>query len=191
MSTAPHSDRVIAFIAVGSNIEPEKNIAMALDKLSCHVEVQAISTFYRTKPLGKENQPRFYNGVWQIQTQVQPRELKFNILRRIEDELGRVRTTDRYAPRPIDLDLILYGDTMIDETDLHIPDVDITARSFVAVPLVELAPDLIISGFQERLSALPIAHTKEGLEALAMYTEELRKRLTRSMSQGNKSEYPI
>jgi 2-amino-4-hydroxy-6-hydroxymethyldihydropteridine diphosphokinase len=175
MSTVPHSDPVIAFIAVGSNIEPEKNIALALDKLKSHVQVQATSTFHRTKPLGKENQPMFYNGVWRIQTQITPRELKFNLLRRIEDELGRVRTTDRYAPRPIDLDLIIYGNAVIDAPDLRVPDVDITVRSFIAVPLLELAPDLIIPGSQERLSDLPITRARAGMEALTVYSQELQK----------------
>jgi dihydroneopterin aldolase/2-amino-4-hydroxy-6-hydroxymethyldihydropteridine diphosphokinase len=176
-STTLHSERVTAFIAVGSNIEPEKNIPLALEKLTRHVDVQATSTFYRTKPLGKENQPVFYNGVWQIQTKIPPRELKFNVLRRIEEQLGRVRTTDRYVPRPIDLDLILYGNALIDETDLCVPDRDITTRSFIAIPLLELAPEFIIPGSKERLSSLGIARAKGDMEVLVGVTETLRQRV--------------
>jgi 2-amino-4-hydroxy-6-hydroxymethyldihydropteridine diphosphokinase len=183
MGTSGQSRLVIAFIAVGSNIEPEENIALALDKLKSHVEVQATSTFYRTKPLERDNQPRFYNGVWRIRTHHSPRELKFNILRAIEDDLGRVRTGDRHASRPIDLDLILYDDAVIDEPDLRIPDRDITSRVFIAVPLVELAPDLVIPSSNEKVSSLAIARTRDGMVALTSYTELLRKKLTRSVSR--------
>jgi 2-amino-4-hydroxy-6-hydroxymethyldihydropteridine diphosphokinase len=170
-------NQVTAFIAVGSNIEPEKNIASALSKLVSQVEVVASSIFYRTKALGKKNQPKFYNGVWQVRTGILPGALKFDVLHGIEDALGRVRTDDRYASRPIDLDLILYGSALIAEAGLRIPDSDIATRSFIAVPLLELAPQLIIPGSQKRLTDLPVAHAKEGLEALTSFTDELRKML--------------
>lgn len=185
MSGVTQSNQVTAFIAVGSNIEPGKNIATALSKLVSQVEVVGSSTFYQTKALGKKNQQMFYNGVWQVKTGILPRALKFSVLRGIEDALGRVRTDDRYAPRPIDLDLILYGSALIAEAGLRIPDTDIATRSFVAVPLLELAPQLIIPGSNTKLSSLAMAHELEGMEALTAYTEELRSRLTDSTSHRN------
>jgi 2-amino-4-hydroxy-6-hydroxymethyldihydropteridine diphosphokinase len=177
-------NQVTAFIAVGSNIEPEKNIASALSKLVSRVEVVASSMFYRTKALGKKNQPKFYNGVWQVRTGILPGVLKFDVLHGIEDALGRVRTDDRYASRPIDLDLIFYGSALIAEADLRIPDSDIATRSFIAVPLLELSPQLIIPGSNTQLSSLAIAHELEGMEALTTYTEELRRSLSRAVLGG-------
>ena len=178
MTASAKSEQVTSYIAVGSNIAPRKNIARALDLLKGRVEVRSSSTFYRTKPLLRENQSVFYNGVWGIRTGLSPRELKFDVLRGIEDTLGRVRTGDPHAARTIDLDLILYGETVIDEPDLRIPDKDITTRAFIAVPLLELAPDLVIPGSNKKLSSLSTASMDGELEALTGYSEELRKRLT-------------
>jgi len=172
------ANSILAFIAVGANIEPKKNIPKALEKLAQVVDRQATSTFYRTKPIAQKTQPMFVNGVCQIETQIPPRALKFDILRRIEEELGRIRTSDFHAPRPIDLDLILYGDEIIDEADLRIPDSDIYTRSFVAIPLLELAPDLIIPGSQKRLSEIDVVKSKADLEALILFTQRLKQRLT-------------
>ncbi|MFP4215702.1 MAG: 2-amino-4-hydroxy-6-hydroxymethyldihydropteridine diphosphokinase [Phycisphaerae bacterium] len=123
-----------AFLAVGSNIQPRKNIAAALDLLSRPIEILAVSTFYRTAPIGGGDQPAFLNGVWCVALPDHPASLK-TLCRDVEHLLGRRRTTDRYAPRPIDLDVV-YRD---DEGDVSDPDL---RRPFVCVPLVEVAPDL-------------------------------------------------
>ena len=81
--------------------------------LKTHVTITAISNFYKTSPVGGRNQPDFINGVVKIQTDRSPRQLKFDILRKIEEKLGRVRSEDKYAPRTIDLDMILYGEDSI------------------------------------------------------------------------------
>jgi 7,8-dihydro-6-hydroxymethylpterin-pyrophosphokinase len=75
--------------------------------------------------------------------------LKFEVLRRIEAALGRRRGPDKYAPRPIDLDLLLYGDSVVEEPDLVLPDPDLRTRPFLAAALQELAPGLIepVAGF--------------------------------------------
>lgn len=139
------ADRLIqAFVGVGSNIEPRRNIQAALVRLARRVRVTGVSTFYRTPALDRPDQPAFLNGVWRIETDLAPRALKLDVLRGIERSLGRVRTADRYAPRTIDLDLLLYGDLTVDEPDLRIPDPDIRKRPFIVVPLLELAPDLVM-----------------------------------------------
>jgi 2-amino-4-hydroxy-6-hydroxymethyldihydropteridine diphosphokinase len=171
------ADAVRAFIAVGSNIDPEGNIPAALDRLTEEVEVAAVSTFYRTAALGRPEQPPFTNGVWQVSTDMAPRLLKNDVLRPIEKALGRVRTRDRYAARPIDLDIALYGDLVISEEDLVIPDPDIRERPFLVIPLLELAPDLCMPDTGERLASLPAARQTGGLEPMAEFTELLRGRM--------------
>jgi dihydroneopterin aldolase/2-amino-4-hydroxy-6-hydroxymethyldihydropteridine diphosphokinase len=166
-----------AYISVGSNIEPEKNIPEALEKLKEYGRVKSISTFYRTLPIGRPEQSAFLNGVWQIDAVQTARELKFHVLRRIEAELGRVRTEDKYAARTIDLDIILYGDVVIDEPGLRIPDPDIRQRPFIAVPLLELGPRLVLPDTGELLSSLDIAKISQGMEPVYGFTGSLRERI--------------
>ena len=168
-----------AFIAVGANIDPERHILLAMDRLAEKAEVLATSTFYRTAPIGRPEQPEYLNGVWHIETARSARTLKFGILRAIETELGRTRGGDRYAARPIDLDLAVYGDSVINEPDLHIPDPDIVERPFVAVPLLELAPDLIMPNTGEPLASLPAVGVGDELEAAEDLTRQLKERLLR------------
>lgn len=168
---------VEVYIAVGSNIEPEKHIPLALDRLQKAVRVKACSTFYKTPPIGRPGQPEFLNGVWRIETQVTARELKFGVLRRIEAQLGRVRTTDQYAARPIDLDIAVYGEAVIREPDLRVPDPEVYGRPSIAVPLLELAPDLVLPDTGRRLSSLPSAQSRADLKPVPRVTEALRARI--------------
>jgi len=133
---------VQAFVAVGSNVDPYENIPRALSLLGDRMKAVASSTFYLTQPIEGSGKPPFVNGVWEVAAAVPARDMKFDILRAIEKELGRVRTKDRYAPRPIDLDLVIFGDLVQAEPDLTIPDPDIRTRAFLAVPLLQLAPGL-------------------------------------------------
>ena len=171
----PGRDFTEAFIAVGSNLDPLSNIPRALRALAASISFQAVSTFYRTPPLKGRDQPRFFNGVWRIRASQSPRALKFDVLRPIEESLGRKRSADRYASRPIDLDLILYGDRVMNEPDLCLPDPDIFTRPFIAVPLLELAPDLILPGEETALSSLPAATNRAGLEPLPDFTAGVKK----------------
>ncbi len=127
----------VAFVAVGSNIEPRKNILAALAALQESVRVIASSTFYRTEPIGLSDQPKFINGVLRIDTSLSPLEVKQRVLRPIEARLGRLRTQDKFSPRTIDLDLVLYNDAVVREGDLTLPHPDIS-RPFVYFPVVEL-----------------------------------------------------
>jgi dihydroneopterin aldolase/2-amino-4-hydroxy-6-hydroxymethyldihydropteridine diphosphokinase len=166
------------FVGVGSNIDPERNVREALRLLRRRVPVAAISTFYRTDPEGRPEQPPFYNGVVEIATDIPPEELKRSVLRQIEDELGRRRTDDKYAPRTIDLDVLVYGDRVARSDEITVPDPQIESRAFLAVPLYELAPDLVMPG-----SGVPlrdVAATFEGhdMKPLIEYTEALREDVT-------------
>ena len=163
------------FIGVGSNIEPERNITDALLRLSKHVDITGISSFYKTVPLLRESQNDYLNGVWQISTSIPPRELKFGVLRTIEKELHRNRGTDKYAPRTIDLDILLYGDMVIQEGDLTIPDPDICKRSFIAFPLSELNPDLILPDTRKQLIDMLSMLSKGNMIPDTTFTEGLRR----------------
>lgn len=161
------------FLGVGSNIEPEKHILAALELLKQHVRVTGVSTFYWTEALGRPDQPRFLNGVWRVETSVEASPLKFDVLWPIETELGRIRTQDKHAARTIDLDILLYGDAVIDQPDLRIPDPDIRTRPFITIPLLELEPDLVLPDTGQQLALIVGAADGEGLEPAAGFTERL------------------
>jgi 2-amino-4-hydroxy-6-hydroxymethyldihydropteridine diphosphokinase len=164
-----------AFVAVGSNIEPEENIRRALLDLKKYLTITAISNLYKTPAVNRPDQPDFLNGVVKIQTNYSPRELKFDILRKIEEQLGRFRSTDKFAARTIDLDLIVYGDLVIDEPDLCLPDPSIRSYPFVAIPLLELAPELILPDTLTPLSAEPAAKLNADLYLETEFTARLRR----------------
>jgi 2-amino-4-hydroxy-6-hydroxymethyldihydropteridine diphosphokinase len=168
---------VRAFISVGSNIEPENNLRNAIVRLSSTVRIRAISTVYRTEPVGPPGQPSYYNCVLEIETDLAPRDLKFRLLRRIENELGRTRGLDKFAARTIDLDLILYDDLVMITEDLTLPDPDIPRRPFLAVPLQELAPGLVLPGSGMHISAIVSAQLRMDMMPLENYTEHIRKEL--------------
>lgn len=134
----------VAYLGVGSNIDPERNIPLALRALRGIVEITGVSRFYRTQPLCAEGDPEFYNGVVCVRTDLQPMELKYRVLRKIEEDLGRVRTPDPNSPREIDLDIVLYEDRVAYEGDIVLPAPDVRTRAFIALPLLELAPDLVM-----------------------------------------------
>jgi 2-amino-4-hydroxy-6-hydroxymethyldihydropteridine diphosphokinase len=164
-----------AFVSVGSNIEPAINVRAALRLLVERVEVRAVSTVYRTAPLGRPGQPAYYNCVVEIETDLSPLDLKYKVLHQIEAELGRVRSEDKYAARTIDLDLIVYDDLTLDIDGLTLPAPEIVERPFVAIPLHELAPSLRLSGSGWLLEDIVAALPKGRMEPLDDYTELLRR----------------
>jgi 2-amino-4-hydroxy-6-hydroxymethyldihydropteridine diphosphokinase len=165
-----------AFVSMGSNIDPARNVRAALSALARHVAVTAISTVYLTPAEGQTEQPPFYNCVVEIGTERDPLDLKFQVLRPIEAALGRQRTPDKFAHRTIDLDLILYGDVVLNEEGLVLPDPEIYRRLFLAIPLAELAPELILPGSGVRVSDL--AQRFGPMQPLESYTESLREMLS-------------
>jgi 2-amino-4-hydroxy-6-hydroxymethyldihydropteridine diphosphokinase len=138
-----------AFVGLGSNLgDPRTQIERALLLLDAEngVEVVAVSTVRETDPVGYEDQPRFLNGAVELRTSLEPRELLERLLA-IERRLGRVRGEGpRFGPRLIDLDLLLYGDEVVDEPGLVIPHPRLHERRFALEPLAELDPVLEIPG---------------------------------------------
>ncbi len=143
-----------AFIAVGSNIEAERNVSSALELLDDRARIVAVSSFYWTPALEAPGSPDFLNGVVEIETELEPRELKQSVLLEVEGELGRERDAEKYAPRTIDLDLVLQGDVVCNEEGLVLPAPEIFERPFVALPLLELEPKLVVPGVDRLLSEL-------------------------------------
>ncbi len=130
-----------AFIGFGSNIGDRVaacEAALARLGASDGVRVAAVSDLFRSDPVGIVDQPWFVNGVAEVETPLSPIDL-LNRLIEIEAEMGRVRLV-KNGPRIIDLDLLLYGDTRLDETTLTLPHPRMLERHFVLVPLLQLAP---------------------------------------------------
>jgi 2-amino-4-hydroxy-6-hydroxymethyldihydropteridine diphosphokinase len=172
----------VAFVAVGANIRPEHNIRAALTLLREKACVLASSTFYRTRPLGRVNQPLFVNGVWLIRTDRTPLHVRDRLLQPVETKLGRRRTDDKFGPRTIDLDLILYDALTVSDGELTLPHPDL-GRPFVCLPVLELLADCaadIESPVLQRIRKLvpqPTTAAKPG-EELRVLTRQLRELLS-------------
>lgn len=163
-----------AFISVGSNINPAENVRKAIYLLGLQARVVGVSTVYRTEPAGRPEQPLYYNCVVEIETEAPPAKLKHQILRRIEEDLGRKRSEDKYAHRTIDLDLIVYDDLALETDDLTLPDPQILHRPFLAIPLCELAPELPLPGLNRRIEEVAAALPRGSMKPLESYTKLLR-----------------
>ena len=164
-----------AFVGIGSNIDPEKNVQEALRQLRKQVSILAISTVYLTEPIGPMIQPYFYNCVVEIATTMPPQELKYSVLRRIEDVLGRKRTGDKFTSRTIDLDLLLYDNLTMTLDDHALPDPDIVRRPFLAVALHELAPGLVLPGSNSSVDEAAATLPRNGMQPLDSFTDRIRK----------------
>lgn len=144
---------MLAAIGIGSNLgDPPRNVRAALAALARVGEVQAASRLYASKPWGKTDQPDFCNAVALLDTRLEPRGLLAE-LKRLETELGRT-PGERWGPRLIDLDILTYGDLILDEPDLQIPHPRLYERAFALVPLAEVDPR-----FSAAVAALPPGET--------------------------------
>ncbi|OOF59061.1 2-amino-4-hydroxy-6-hydroxymethyldihydropteridine diphosphokinase [Rodentibacter myodis] len=138
-----------AYIALGSNlntpVEQLNNALKAIDRLA-QTKLVSVSSFYQSKPLGPQDQPDYVNAVAKIETMLTPLAL-LDELQRIEQEQGRVRLR-RWGERTLDLDILLYGDEVIENERLTVPHYDMQNREFVIVPLMEIAPNLTLPNGQ-------------------------------------------
>jgi 2-amino-4-hydroxy-6-hydroxymethyldihydropteridine diphosphokinase len=138
---------ITAFVALGSNLDdPERQVKTAIRELSELPQTRLLgaSSLYRSAAVGYRDQPDFVNAVAAIATRLDPRDLLDNLLA-IERRHQRVRSF-RNAPRTLDLDLVLYGDRVIDEPGLAVPHPRMHERAFVIVPLAEIAPQAVVPG---------------------------------------------
>ena len=162
------------FLSLGSNIEPRKNILEAVKLLAEHVRILETSTVYLTEPLRRRTQPKYYNCVLKIETEIASRKLKFDVLRVIEEKLGRKRTEDKYAPRTIDIDIIVYGDLRLSTKDLVIPDPEIQKRAFLAIPLCEVEPELVLPTTRRAIREVANKFNDQKMIREEEFTETLR-----------------
>jgi 2-amino-4-hydroxy-6-hydroxymethyldihydropteridine diphosphokinase len=145
----------VAYIGLGANVGPrEVTLLRAVDLLAEEddVEVLAVSQLRENDPVGIVDQPRFLNGAAQIDTSLPPRAL-LELLLRIEQSLGRVRE-ERWGPRTVDLDLLVYGHLTVDEPGLRVPHPRLHERRFALEPLAELDPELVVPGLGSVSGAL-------------------------------------
>ncbi len=136
------NEPVAVYLGLGSNLgDRQENLDRALGLLSQRLGSLQISSVYDTEPAGNINQPRFLNMVCQAYTRLAPMEL-LTLVKGIELKIGRAPGKPD-APRPIDIDILFYGDQVIEVPELVIPHSKLTERAFVLVPLDEIAPDLV------------------------------------------------
>src|SRR5207253_2366745 len=124
------------YLGLGSNMgNRRENLRLALGRLQPLVRVEQVSSLYETAPVGVEEQPPFLNAVARVTTGLRPRAL-LRLVKSIEDEIGR-RPGPVWGPRPIDIDLLLVGDEVIETPDLTLPHPRLGERGFVLLPLYE------------------------------------------------------
>lgn len=137
-----------AYIGLGANLgDRQATISRALRLLgeADGVDVMAVSTLRETEPWGPVEQPPFLNGAAAVETTLGPHEL-LGLLLSVEQRLGRLRDGERYGPRTIDLDLLLYDNIELDEPGLTLPHPRLHERLFALEPLAEVAPDAVVPG---------------------------------------------
>jgi 2-amino-4-hydroxy-6-hydroxymethyldihydropteridine diphosphokinase len=135
---------VECYVGLGSNVgDRVAMIQQALALIAAHPDIAlgGVSQLYLTRPWGNPDQPDFVNGVCRLETSLAPHDL-LAALKAMEAELGR-RGREKWGPREIDLDILLYGDEIIQDRDLKVPHRMMCERTFVLVPLSDIAPDLI------------------------------------------------
>lgn len=152
------SDLPEIYLALGTNLgDRSSNLARARDELKPFVEILQESSVYETPPWGVTDQPTFLNQVLKATSELAPLEL-LKTVKKIESSMGRVPTI-RFGPRLIDIDILLYGDTVLGTPKLVIPHPRMVERAFVLVPLCEISPDL-----KSPLTGSPYASLLEGMD---------------------------
>ena len=154
---------IIAYLGVGTNLGDRMgNIRGALRKLADlpTMEVTHVSSVYETAPVGITDQPDFLNLVAAVRTSLTPPAL-LGALLNIENQMGRVRT-ERWGPRVIDLDLLLYGSERVSLPELTVPHPRLHERAFVVIPLAEIAPNLALPGDEKEVAVIADSFSREG-----------------------------
>ena len=153
------------YLGLGGNLgDRRENLANAVQALDAGGELTVLRTsgIYETAPWGLTDQPDFLNMVVEIATTLSPRKL-LDFVKAVEKELGR-QAGPRFGPRLIDIDLLLYGDQVVDEPDLQIPHASLHVRAFALVPLAELAPSYLHPVLAETIGDL--ARRVDGLDGI-------------------------
>ncbi|WP_343647053.1 2-amino-4-hydroxy-6-hydroxymethyldihydropteridine diphosphokinase [Enterobacter sp.] len=153
----------LAYIAIGSNLaSPLEQVNAAVQALGeiPQTRVVAVSSFYRTPPLGPQDQPDYLNAAVKLETGLDADTLLDNT-QRIELQQGRVRKAERWGPRTLDLDIMLFGDEVISTERLTVPHYDMKNRGFMLWPLFEIAPDLAFPDGSSLKAVLASLHAEK------------------------------
>ena len=153
----------LAYIAIGSNLAaPLEQVNAAVQALGeiPQTRVVAVSSFYRTPPLGPQDQPDYLNAAVMLETGLDADTLLDNT-QRIELQQGRVRKAERWGPRTLDLDIMLFGDEVISTERLTVPHYDMKNRGFMLWPLFEIAPDLAFPDGSSLKAVLASLHAEK------------------------------
>ena len=158
---------VTSYIGLGSNLaKPDQQLQEALRAIHelKDTHVTQCSSFYASKPMGPQDQPDYVNAVVEIGTKLSAEDL-LSQLQAIEQTHGRQRKSERWGPRTLDLDIILYGNEQIQSNDLVVPHYGMKTREFVLYPLREIAPELVLPCGDSLVSVLKSV-PKNGLEVI-------------------------
>jgi len=158
-------EKAIVYIGLGSNLaDPASQIKAGRTAIRAlkGIHELAFSSLYYSLPMGPQDQPDYFNAVIAVETTLLPMVL-LRALQTIENAQGRIRKTERWGPRTLDLDILLYSDQILDLSDLTVPHQGIAERSFVLYPLFEIAPHIQVPGhgaLADLLSQCPLAGLK-------------------------------
>ena len=151
------------YLGLGSNLgDREQNLTEAVELLARRVRVEQVSSVYETAPVGYKDQPWFLNAVCRVSASLSPEQV-LALAREIEAALGRVRSFPN-APRTIDVDVLFYGNEVVNTPQLTVPHPRLAERAFVLVPLAELAPELV-----HPLSGKTVMEMMEGVDMAGIH----------------------
>ena len=152
------------YLGLGSNMGDRKdNLDKAIEYLSQRLRITAKSSIYDTDAMENREQPRFLNMVCQVQTIFKPEDILM-LAKSIESKMGRQPNTHN-APRPIDIDILFYGDEIIETPQLTIPHASLPNRAFALVPLEEIAPNLVHPVTKKTISTM-LEELKSGVQGV-------------------------
>jgi len=161
------SSSATVYLGLGANLGDRlANLRLALQRLQTLARLEEVSSLYETQPQGVSAQPLFLNGVCRVTTGLEPKAL-LRFLKNVERETGRQPGGERWGPRPIDLDILLYDDSVLDAPELTVPHPRLAERSFVLVPLCELAPELRHPLLGKTMKELLASVGKKGVRKIA------------------------
>ena len=155
------------YLSLGANLGDRlANLRLALARLQTLARLEDVSSLYETEPQGPSDQPLFLNAVCRVSTGLEPQAL-LRFLKNLEREIGRPPAGQRWGPRPIDLDILLYDDRVLDAPELTVPHPRLAERAFVLVPLCELAPELRHPLLGKTMKELLSSLGKKGVRKIA------------------------
>lgn len=151
----------LAYLSLGSNVDPEHNLPEAVAQLARFGRIKAVSSVWQTAAVGFTSQPDFLNAAVLLETELSARNLKQRAITRIENSLGRVRTENKNGPRTIDIDIMLFNHDVISTGQRRIPDPELLERSFVAIPMAEIAPEYMHPEVKKTLAEIAVQFNLE------------------------------